>query len=114
MNLAHNAVQHTDPVDTIALGASLAGEEARLWVRDTGTGIAVADQERIFDRFARGTGAQRRYRGGGLGLAIVRAIAEAHGGRVELESRLGEGSMFTVVVPREPRQGVVGGQDPDR
>jgi two-component system, OmpR family, sensor kinase len=114
MNLAHNAVQHTNPLDTIALGAALAGEEARLWVRDTGTGIAVADQERIFDRFTRGTGAQRRYRGGGLGLAIVRAIAEAHGGRVELESRLGEGSMFTVVVPREPRHGGAGGQDPDR
>jgi signal transduction histidine kinase len=114
MNLAHNAVQHTDPEDTIALGTSLTEGEARLWVRDTGAGIPVGDQERIFERFTRGTGAHRLYRGGGLGLAIVRAIAEAHGGRVVLESRLGEGSTFTIVIPREPRQGAVGGQDPDR
>jgi two-component system, OmpR family, sensor kinase len=105
MNLAHNAVQHTEPEDTIALGTSLTANEARLWVRDTGIGIPVADQERIFDRFTRGTGAQRRYRGGGLGLAIVRAIAEAHGGRIELESRLGEGSVFTIVLPRGPEAG---------
>jgi two-component system, OmpR family, sensor kinase len=114
MNLAHNAVQHTDSEDTIALGTSLTEEEARLWVRDTGAGIPVADQERIFERLTRGTGAHRRYRGGGLGLAIVRAIAEAHGGRVELESRLGQGSKFTIVLPREPIRGVAGGQDPDR
>jgi two-component system, OmpR family, sensor kinase len=114
MNLAHNAVQHTDLEDTIALGTSLTEEEARLWVRDTGSGVPVADQERIFERFTRGTGAHRRYRGGGLGLAIVRAIAQAHAGRVELESRLGQGSTFTIVLPREPSPGVIGGQDPDR
>ena len=74
-------------------------DEVRVWVRDTGTGIPVADQATIFDRFTRGAGAHRRYRGGGLGLAIVKAIAEAHGGHVELDSRLGEGSTFTIVVP---------------
>jgi two-component system, OmpR family, sensor kinase len=102
MNLAHNAVQHTLDDDTIAIGSSLEGDEARLWVRDTGSGIAVSDQERIFDRLTRGRGAHSRYRGGGLGLAIVKAVAEANGGRVELESRLGEGSTFTIVVPRHP------------
>jgi two-component system OmpR family sensor kinase len=100
MNLAHNAVQHTDEDDVIAIGSSLEGDEARVWVRDTGTGIPVSDQERIFDRLTRGRGAHSRYRGGGLGLAIVKAIAEAHGGRVELKSRLGEGSTFTIVIPR--------------
>jgi two-component system OmpR family sensor kinase len=114
MNLAHNAVQHTAVEDTVAIGTSLTEDEARLWVRDTGSGVPVSDQERIFERFTRGTGAHRLYRGGGLGLAIVRAIAEAHGGRVELESRLGEGSTFTIVVPREPTDGAAGGQDPDR
>ena len=99
MNLAHNAVQHTGPSDTIAIGDGADADEARIWVRDTGTGISVSDQARIFDRFTRGRGAHRRYRGGGLGLAIVKAIAEAHGGRVELESRLGEGSTFTIVAP---------------
>jgi signal transduction histidine kinase len=114
MNLAHNAVQHTLPDDTIEIGASVSEEEMRIWVRDTGSGVAVSDQARIFDRFTRGRGAHRRYRGGGLGLALVKAIAEAHGGRVELESRLGEGSTFTIVLPRLPSEGVADGPDPDR
>jgi two-component system OmpR family sensor kinase len=105
MNLAHNAVQHTGPDDTIAVGTSLNEHEGRLWVRDSGTGIQVSDQARIFDRFTRGRDAYRRYRGGGLGLAIVRAIAEAHGGRVEVDSDLGIGSTFTMVLPREPSGG---------
>jgi signal transduction histidine kinase len=105
MNLAHNAVQHTDRDDTIALGVTVTDHEARLWVRDTGLGIAVADQEKIFERFTRGSDAHRRYRGGGLGLAIVKIIAEAHDGRVELDTRLGQGSTFTIVVPREPVEG---------
>jgi signal transduction histidine kinase len=86
----------------------------RVWVRDTGHGIAVSDQSRIFDRFTRGRDAHRRYRGGGLGLAIVQAIAEAHGGRVDLESRLGEGSTFAIVVPRDPSDGMASGEDLDR
>jgi two-component system OmpR family sensor kinase len=105
MNLAHNAVQHTAAGDTIAIGASMNDGEVRIWVRDTGAGISVPDQEIIFDRFTRGTDAHRRYPGGGLGLAIVKAIAEAHGGRVELESRRGEGAMFTIVVPKEANEG---------
>jgi two-component system OmpR family sensor kinase len=114
MNLAHNAVQHTTPDDTIAIGASLTGDEMRLWVRDTGTGISVSDQETIFDRFTRGSDAHRRYPGGGLGLAIVKAVAEAHGGHVDLESRLGEGSTFTIVVPKQASEGLAGGPNPDR
>jgi two-component system OmpR family sensor kinase len=105
MNLAHNAVQHTGQDDTIAIGTSLNEHEGRLWVRDTGAGIQVSDQARIFDRFTRGRDAYRRYRGGGLGLAIVKAIAEAHGGRVEVDSDLGIGSTFTIVLPRNPSEG---------
>ena len=105
MNLAHNAVQHTSAGDTIAIGASLNEDKARIWVRDTGTGISMPDQGIIFDRFTRGTDAHRRYAGGGLGLALVKAVAVAHGGHVELESRLGEGSIFTIVVPKEANQG---------
>jgi two-component system OmpR family sensor kinase len=109
MNLAHNAVQHTDADDTIAIGVSLTDNEARLWVRDTGTGIALSDQSRIFERFTRGRDTRNRYRGGGLGLAIVKAIAEAHGGGIELDSQLEEGSTFTIVVPRSGGEEVVGG-----
>jgi signal transduction histidine kinase len=72
-------------------------------VRDAGPGVAPADQERIFERFARAEG-RRRSDGAGLGLAIVRAIAEAHGGRVTLDSRNGGGATFTIDVPTEPPQ----------
>lgn len=114
MNLAHNAVQHTRPDDTIAVGTALTHDEALVWVRDTGTGVPLSEQERIFDRFTRGREASRRYRGGGLGLANVKAIAEAHGGRVELESRLNEGSTFTIIIPRYPSDEGTDVTDPDR
>lgn len=114
MNLAHNALQHTHPDDTIAIGTALTQDEALIWVRDTGTGIPLSEQQRIFDRFTRGREATRRYRGGGLGLANVKAIAEAHGGRVELESRLGEGATFTIIIPRYAGGGEADVPDPDR
>ena len=99
MQLAQNAVQHTAEGDRIGLGSTLANGHARLWVADTGAGVPDGERERIFDRFARGAGA-RRSQGAGLGLAIVRAIAEAHGGTVELESStVGGGATFTITVP---------------
>jgi signal transduction histidine kinase len=101
MSLANNAVQHTGEGDRITLGSELRNGHARLWVRDSGPGIAAADRERIFDRFARADD-PRRSEGAGLGLAIVRAIAEAHGGRVALDTRLGIGSTFTLEIPTEP------------
>jgi two-component system, OmpR family, sensor kinase len=114
MNLARNAAQHTGPDDTIAIGTALTNDEALIWVRDTGTGIPLSEQDRIFDRFTRGREASRRYRGGGLGLANVRAIAEAHDGRVEVESRLNEGSTFTIIIPRYPTDGEADGTNPHR
>ena len=93
MNLAHNAVKHTREGDTIALGSALDGHDAKIWVADTGPGIAATDQERIFERHVSGDD------GAGLGLAIVKTIATAHGGRIELESEPGQGARFTIVVP---------------
>ncbi len=98
MQLAQNAAEHTVEGDEIALGCSVGGDEARFWVRDTGSGIAPADHATIFERFER-RGPRRSEGGYGLGLSIVSAIAEAHGGRVELRSELGEGALFTIVVP---------------
>jgi signal transduction histidine kinase len=101
IELAQNAVQHTRDGDEIALGSAVApGGEARLWVRDSGPGIPPEDQERIFERFVRGPG-DRRSRGAGLGLAIVRAIASAHGGRIELESSPESGTTVGIAVPTD-------------
>lgn len=99
MGLAQNAVQHTQEGDAVWIGTAVDGDEASLWVRDSGPGIAEEDQARVFERFARAAGSRRRSEGAGLGLAIVRAIAEAHGGRATLSSRPGTGSVFTVIVP---------------
>jgi two-component system, OmpR family, sensor kinase len=101
MGLAQNAVQHTADGDPIWIGTEADHREARLWVRDTGPGIGPDDQERIFERFARTSSSRRRSEGAGLGLAIVRAIAEAHGGRAALSSRPGAGATFTLIIPLE-------------
>lgn len=107
MNLIKNAVAQTTESDTIELGAKLIDKQVRFWVRDTGVGIAPTDQERIFKRFARVSNGRRRSEGAGLGLSIVKAIAKAHGGYVELHSSPGVGSTFAVVIPLEPPQEVV-------
>jgi signal transduction histidine kinase len=107
MNLVQNATQHTQPEDTIAIGSTIAKDKVRFWVRDTGEGIPLPDQKRIFARFARATNSRRRLEGSGLGLSIVKAIAEAHGGQILLHSKLGSGSMFTLVLPLDPPQEVI-------
>jgi signal transduction histidine kinase len=98
MNLSQNAVNHTGERDAVELGSTIANGSVSLWVRDTGPGVAETDRKRIFERFARGSEA-RRTDGSGLGLAITQAIAEAHHGRVELDSRPGAGARFTIVIP---------------
>jgi signal transduction histidine kinase len=101
MNLAQNAVAHTGAGDEIAIGAAVDRDEARIWVRDTGTGIPASEQRRIFSRFSRGSHSRGRYEGTGIGLAIVRAIAEAHGGRVRVTSRPEQGARFEILLPVE-------------
>ncbi len=91
MNLAQNGVQHTASDDSIAIGSAITGNKVRFWVRDTGEGITLIDQQRIFERFARAANSRRRSEGAGLGLSIVKAIAEAHGGQVYVNSQLGTG-----------------------
>jgi len=101
MQLAQNAAEHTRPGDRIAVGSAISNGQARLWVADGGPGIPLQEHEQIFERFHR-AGDRRRSDGAGLGLSIVRAIAEAHGGRIELDAREGAGSTFTLIVPTEP------------
>lgn len=102
VNLAQNATQHTCEGDTIALGSRRHYNQVHLWVRDTGEGIALADQTRIFQRFVRGKSRYTRSDGSGLGLAIVQAIVQAHGGTIQLASQLNQGAVFTLVLPLKP------------
>jgi signal transduction histidine kinase len=126
--LAANAVKHTSESDRISVGgawvenddgtppsgrasvvrelADSASRELEIWVSDTGTGIPAEDHERIFERFGKGSNSATS-EGSGLGLSIVKAIAEAHGGTVQLESEEGKGSRFVLRIPS-------GGKDADR
>lgn len=99
LNLARNAVEHTEPGTVVGIGSRWSPGSIHLWVRDEGPGIPSDEQERIFDRFSRGRNARRRSEGAGLGLAIVRAVAGGHGGRVELTSDVGLGARFELVLP---------------
>jgi signal transduction histidine kinase len=99
LQLAQNAAAHTQEGDPITFGSAITDGEARFWVRDSGPGVPARDRERIFERFARGRAQRSSSDGAGLGLAIVRAIAHAHHGRLELESPAGHGATFHLVVP---------------
>ncbi|WP_017570330.1 sensor histidine kinase [Nocardiopsis halotolerans] len=99
VQLAANAVRHTERGSTLRVGSAFSGGDVLFWVTDQGPGIPPEEHGRIFERFSRGGGAARGDRGAGLGLAIVRAIAEAHHGRVDLRSAPGAGSTFTLVIP---------------
>ena len=103
MNLSQNAASHTGKDDAIELGSEISNGDVHLWVRDTGPGVPEENQARIFERFVR---LDRAGEGAGLGLAITAAVAEAHGGRVALDSRPGAGARFSVIIPTEPPQEV--------
>ncbi len=107
MQLAQNAAQHTEHGAMIGLGSAVVDGETRLWVRDTGPGILPGQQEQVFRRFSRGSGG-RKSEGAGIGLAIVKAIAEAHHGRIELDSRPGSGSTFSIVIPTDQPEERIG------
>jgi two-component system phosphate regulon sensor histidine kinase PhoR len=95
-NLLDNAVQYTPEGGRVRISATAGPREAVVTVDDTGIGIPLADQERIFERFYRVDAARSREAGGtGLGLSIAKHIVEAHGGRLWVESEVGHGSKFS-------------------
>ena len=105
LNLVDNALRYTPPGGQIALSAmpDEAARTVRIQVRDTGPGIAPEDLPHIFDRFYRGDPSRARATGNtGLGLAIARAIVEAHHGKIEVQSTPGAGATFTVSLPVAP------------
>ncbi len=98
--LLENAVAHTEPNDLIELSARLENGNAVLAVTDTGCGVPEEDLDRIFARFSRATPYRSRDIGGfGLGLPTVQAIAEAHHGSVQVNSKVGQGATFELRIP---------------
>lgn len=102
LQLTSNAIRHTAEGDRIALGAVRSGDEVEVWVRDTGPGVPPEDQDAIFERFQRGSAPSGS--GSGLGLSIVAAIAEAHGGRVDYRGMPGAGATFVISIPAQSTQ----------
>jgi signal transduction histidine kinase len=108
LNLAANAIRFTPAGGQVTLRCRRTGGRAVLSVEDSGCGIAAADLPRVFDRFYRADAVRARDRdaggrstggGAGLGLAIAKWVAEAHGGTIEAASQPGRGSVFTVQLP---------------
>jgi len=105
-NLLENAAKYSSPGAAITISAHVTDEPdststLRISVADLGPGIALSEQERIFDKFYRVTGSTTPMSGTGMGLAIVKGLVEAHGGRVMVESTPRRGSTFSVLLPVE-------------
>ena len=103
LNLLTNAVKFTEAGGSVIVSARRNGDVAEVTVRDTGIGIADDDRERIFEAFQRGgRGVRTSTEGTGLGLTLSKRIVELHGGRLWMESEVGEGSLFGFSLPLAP------------
>lgn len=103
LNLVDNAIKYSRSGGTVEMALTIEQRQARLSVTDHGIGIAQEDQPQIFDRFYRTDHARAHTKKGtGLGLAICAWIAESHHGHIEVQSKVGEGSTFTVLLPLAP------------
>ncbi|HEY6105503.1 MAG TPA: ATP-binding protein, partial [Anaeromyxobacteraceae bacterium] len=111
INLVNNAVKFTPAGGAVTLEAKpIPGEKVALVVNDSGIGIAASDLPRVFDVFYQvDSSSTREYGGAGLGLAIVKSYVEAHGGEVTVESAVGQGTTFTLVLPRHAAAAAVSG-----
>jgi signal transduction histidine kinase len=100
LNLVDNGIKYTPAGGSVEVSLHKDDRWAYLGIKDSGMGVAPEDQEKIFRRFYRAARARSQGEGGsGLGLAIAKSIAEAHGGRIQVESAEGQGSLFTVLLP---------------
>ena len=108
-NLLSNAFKHTKAEDSIVVGITPEGDKVRLSVSDTGEGIPADKLGLVFDRFYQ---AGDHSAGTGIGLALVKSIAQLHGGSVGVESRVGEGTTFTMILPlKQPGVEIVEAED---
>jgi two-component system sensor histidine kinase KdpD len=105
VQLLENAAKYSPPESPIRVTAEMQmdGANLELSVADQGSGIDDMEQTLIFDKFYRGKNQRYRVQGTGMGLAIVKAIAEAHGGKIGVTSQLGSGSVFHIVLPMKPQ-----------
>lgn len=105
-NVVGNAIKYSNANGEVKINIHAEGDQVILQVTDHGPGIASSDQPHIFDKFYRGSNISSDFAGSGLGLAIVKTIVENHQGRIWLESTLGKGSSFFIVLPvhEEPVQ----------
>ncbi|MGC3972752.1 MAG: HAMP domain-containing sensor histidine kinase [Pirellulales bacterium] len=101
LQLADNAAKYSLPGTPIEIGSALDSNQVRCWVADSGRGIPASARSRIFERFGRAE-SSRGTAGSGLGLPIVQALVKAHRGTIDLQTELGRGSTFTMVLPRDP------------
>jgi cell cycle sensor histidine kinase DivJ len=100
INLLANAIKFTRSGGSVAIGARVEGGMMEIYVRDTGIGIAAEDLPRIGTPFVQADSSyHRRFQGTGLGLTMVKSLAEMHGGRLKMESRLGEGTTASIILP---------------
>ncbi len=100
LNIVNNSIKYTRPGGSIELTLQVVDEQAVIAIRDNGIGIPEEHLPHIFDRFYRIDAARNRQDGGtGLGLSIAKAIADAHGGSIDVESVVGEGTTFTISIP---------------
>jgi signal transduction histidine kinase len=98
VNLVGNAVKFTEPGGSVTVGARQSDSEVQVFVKDTGIGIPLEEQQRLFERFTQAENI-KRYGGTGLGLAISRELIALHGGRIWLESTPQAGATFTFTLP---------------
>jgi len=104
-NLVMNAVKFTPSGGSVEVTAQVAGGEMRLEVEDTGVGIEEHKLRHVFERFWQvDTSATRKFQGAGLGLALVRSLTEAMGGKIDVRSRVGHGTTFTITMPVKPAE----------
>lgn len=101
LNLLSNALKYSQPNDTVSINARLVNNnDFELCVKDTGIGISLEKQRTIFDKFSRAEEEHReKITGAGIGLALVKKLVESHGGTITVQSQLGQGSTFKVLLP---------------
>ena len=103
LNLLSNAIKYNRPNGTVMLRAEAAENEMTLFIQDTGLGIPDESLPHLFEKFYRVREHETRASGTGLGLSICKQIIHGHGGRIEVKSKIGVGTVFSLILPRNSR-----------